>query len=322
MEVEEAVPVLEGWRKNVGAAIVRPDAPVLASAPDVVDVLCWNLAIGRARLVELVEKVRSVAVQGSSTDAERPPLVLLVQEAYRADGSIPELAEDRQHGGRPSGSRHLRTDIVDFARSHRLSLCYAPSMRNGPDRSDRGNAVLSTVRLTGPFAFSLPLVRQRRVAVGAELAGLPGIAFVSAHLENRGTITHGPISALGFGATRAAQARALGERILVKESAGVVLGADLNTVRGARDPAYQGLLRSGFVEADRLGRWRHTFHGVLRLPLDHVLFHSAGGRIRRVEVRRLDENPRDLGSAVFGSDHHPLLARVYLGEPQHARADQ
>jgi hypothetical protein len=30
-------------------------------------------------------------------------------------------------------------------------------------------------------------------------------------------------------------------------------------------------------------------------------------------VRRVDENPRDRGPTVFGSDHHPLLAVVELG---------
>jgi endonuclease/exonuclease/phosphatase (EEP) superfamily protein YafD len=27
-------------------------------------------------------------------------------------------------------------------------------------------------------------------------------------------------------------------------------------------------------------------------------------------VRRVDEDPRDRGPDVFGSDHHPLLARI------------
>jgi hypothetical protein len=29
-------------------------------------------------------------------------------------------------------------------------------------------------------------------------------------------------------------------------------------------------------------------------------------------VHRLDEHPRDRGARVFGSDHHPLLARIDL----------
>jgi hypothetical protein len=33
-------------------------------------------------------------------------------------------------------------------------------------------------------------------------------------------------------------------------------------------------------------------------------------------VERLDEHPRDRGPTVFGSDHHPLLARLELGGPE------
>jgi hypothetical protein len=43
------------------------------------------------------------------------------------------------------------------------------------------------------------------------------------------------------------------------------------------------------------------------------LFRSPDRRIRSVRVVRLDEQPGDRGKRVFGSDHHPLLARVELG---------
>ena len=58
----------------------------------------------------------------------------------------------------------------------------------------------------------------------------------------------------------------------------------------------------------------HTFHGPVRLLLDHVLYHSANDRLRNVEVTRLDEHEGDRGRTIFGSDHHPLLARVTLAD--------
>jgi endonuclease/exonuclease/phosphatase family metal-dependent hydrolase len=59
-------------------------------------------------------------------------------------------------------------------------------------------------------------------------------------------------------------------------------------------------------------RWSHTFHGMPRLVLDYVLVRDRAGHIARAPVERLDEDPRDRGPTVFGSDHHPLLARVEL----------
>jgi len=76
------------------------------------------------------------------------------------------------------------------------------------------------------------------------------------------------------------------------------------------------LVRAGLLPARWRGRPRHTFHGAagVRFHLDHVLFHSPDARIRSVEVVRLDEAPRD-STRPFGSDHHPLLARVELAPP-------
>jgi hypothetical protein len=48
------------------------------------------------------------------------------------------------------------------------------------------------------------------------------------------------------------------------------------------------------------------------LLLDHVLYRSEDRRIAHMEVTRLDETRDDNGRRIFGSDHHPLLARVEL----------
>ena len=67
------------------------------------------------------------------------------------------------------GPRAPRADIVEVADALGLNLRYVPSMRNGADRSDRGNAILSDLPLSHAWAFELPLVLQRRVPVAATL---------------------------------------------------------------------------------------------------------------------------------------------------------
>jgi endonuclease/exonuclease/phosphatase family metal-dependent hydrolase len=307
VEADDRYPGLLGWRRNVGDTVLLDLAGPLPRVPAGVHFLCWNLAIGLARLDELLARLRAEVHPGIGQSADLP-LVIAAQEAYRADPSVPPLAVGPFHGGNVPAAR--RADIVEFARRHGMSLRYAPSMRNGRARSDRGNALLATCAIGATYAFSLPLLRQRRVAVAAELEGLPGLAFASAHLENRTRL--GLRSVLGFGTSRAVQAEALGRRIIAREGGEVLLGADLNTARGTRDAAYGSLLRAGFRPAERVGQWSHTYHGLLRLPLDHVLVHGDGSRIRSVRVRRIDEHPRDRGRSILGSDHHPLLAEVEL----------
>lgn len=288
---------LWAWRSNVGEPAALELAPPLAQPPAELDVLSWNLAVGTGRLPEVLARVRS----------ERP-LVILAQEAFRADASVPAGLVTRFHGGRLRSGR----SIIEIAEQEGLSLRYAPSMRNGVHASDRGNAVLATVALGLGHAFSLPYVRQRRVAVAAELAGVPGVVFASAHLDTRGAPPSVALPVWAFGSGRAAQAAALGSHLLRAGASATLLGADLNTPLGERDPALAALLRLGFAPARRSRVWRHTYHGALRLALDHLLFHDPVRRIRSIHVTRLDETPADRGRRVFGSDHHPLLARVAL----------
>lgn len=286
-------PKLAHWERNVGEAVVLDLAPPAPPNPGGVDVLSWNLGIGTARLQEVLDGLRA-----GRWGPGGHPLVILAQEAFRAGESVPAVATGRFHGGlAPRGGQ---AGITDFAERNGLSLRYVASMRNGAHASDRGNAVLADVALGAWDGWVLPFARQRRVAVAAELAGFPGLRFASAHLD------------VGRGGApgRMAQAAALGRHLA--DCGDAVLGADLNTPFGTSDPAYQALIRTGLAPAVRVGGWRHTFHGPIFLRLDHVLFRSPTGRIGSVEVVRLDENSRDFGARVFGSDHHPLLARVVL----------
>jgi endonuclease/exonuclease/phosphatase family metal-dependent hydrolase len=179
-------------------------------------------------------------------------------------------------------------------------------MRNGTLPSDRGNAILSSLELEQAHAFELPLVLQRRVAVTARLriGGHP-LQLVSAHLDPRG-----PPGPQWFGAAgRELQARHL---VASVQDETVVLGADLNLGRGRYEPAWRLLAESGFTfeVPPSTPPWRHTFHALPRLVLDYVLVRNRQGAVRQARVRRLDEHPLDRGARVFGSDHHPLLARI------------
>jgi endonuclease/exonuclease/phosphatase family metal-dependent hydrolase len=304
-------PDLEHWRANVGESLTLDHAPALSAAPTSIDVLCWNVAIGKGRLTE---RLRALTAVRARVTGDRP-LVVLVQEAYRTDDSVPE-SNTGHHGGK--APRNLREDIADGARATGFSLRYAPSMRNGDHRSDRGNAILSSVAIAETHWLTLPYVRQRRAAIAVKLAGAAGdMWFANAHLDTHGRHRPHPIHGIratqrGFGAGRVAQAAALAESLVAMggTDADLVLGGDLNSYLGLRDPVIRELVRHGFRHSERVGRWRHTFHGPIRLMLDHVMFRPAR-RIERVQVTRLDEG-MDRSSRVFGSDHHPLLATLTI----------
>ncbi|MFN2384497.1 MAG: endonuclease/exonuclease/phosphatase family protein [Gemmatimonadota bacterium] len=276
------------WRDAVGPPVALDLAPPIDGPVRILDVLSWNVAIGRGRLEEVLGRV------GSSR-----PLVILLQEAYRVDEVVPEALRRRAHGGGLRAGE--RIDIRAVARACGLSLRYAPSMRSARSRSDRGCAILATVALEAARATELRALRQRRVAVAARVAGLP-LTFVSAHLDTRARWTR----------TRRDQVTSLAALLEREAATDLVLGADLNSPWGARDPIVRQLARAGLHPALRDGRWRHTHHGAVRLTLDHVLYRSAQGHIGGVSVRRLDERPDGCGRLIFGSDHHPLLASLEL----------
>lgn len=299
-------PELSIWGANVGSPVELDLAAPASSHITGIDVLSWNLAVGAARLGELLALMESGAFEHAGRNPDRP-LVILAQEAYRSDDTVPSNGHRTHHGGalHPPDAG----DIIDIARAHGLSLRYAPSMRNGLHRSDRGNAILSTVALGTAHAFLLPYVRQRRVAVVAEIAGLEDVAVASVHLDVGGQPERRRVGRYGGG--RMVQAEALARRLAPPdEEHSLIIGADLNSPLGLRDPAMRTLVTAGLHPAGRVGNWRHTFHGPVKLPLDHVLFRSPRRHVVSVRVARLDERHGDKSKRIFGSDHHPLLARV------------
>lgn len=304
---------LEGWRQNVGAPVALdlfPQSPD-SSSPSLV-VVSWNVWIGRGRLREVISRLREGQFRQLGAFPESP-LVILVQEAYRSDQSIPSAPVG------PAGRVLVaqlgpQEDIVETAHCLGLNLRYAPSMRNGILQSDRGNAILSTLPLTDAHAVELPLVLQRRVAVSATVT-LHGrsVRLVSAHLDPRGPPGHQWLGAAG----REVQARHL---ITSLPDDTVILGADLNLGRGRSERAWRLLGEAGFTFGvpPAVPAWRHTFHALPRLVLDYLLIRDRAGLIHQARVHRLDEHPQDRGSRVFGSDHHPLLGQIHF----HSNGDE
>ena len=91
----------------------------------------------------------------------------------------------------------------------------------------------------------------------------------------------------------------------------VLIGADLNSFFGVREPLLKKLSERGFRRVAHEGRSSHTFHAPgLRMLLDHIMIKEATGSIAGVQVRRLDQSKADRERYIFGSDHHPLLARL------------
>jgi endonuclease/exonuclease/phosphatase family metal-dependent hydrolase len=301
---------LERWRRNVGAPVALDlatpsDRGDKAAARSLV-VLSWNVWIGRGRLRELVSRIRSgdFAAQGAQPDA---PIVVLAQEAFRRDPTIP--TDSAGPAGRILVAQlDEQEDIVETARALGMNLRYAPSMRNGTLQSDRGNAILSTLPLEGAEAVELPLVLQRRVSVSAMVkVGSHRPRVVSAHLDPRGPPGRQWLGAAG----RALQARHL---LTSLRDDTVILGADLNLGRGRYERAWRVLRDAGFTSGipASFPSWGHTFHAMPRLVLDYLLLRDSSGVVEQARVHRLDEHPQDRGPLVFGSDHHPLLARIDL----------
>jgi endonuclease/exonuclease/phosphatase family metal-dependent hydrolase len=298
---------LAGWRRNVG----EPVSLDLASAEDsrraaaaaALTVVSWNVWMGRGRQLELVERLRAgdLGISGGGTP------VLLLQEAFRRDDTVPE----RSNG---FAARELVTrlrpqqDVVAVARSLGWNLRYVPSMRNGAERSDRGNAILTPLPLGPAEPVELPFALQRRVAVGAEavVAGRT-LRLMSAHLDPRGPVGHKWLGAAARGSQM--------EHLLAGlEDPTVVLGADLNLGRGRAERAWRLLVERGFEHGvpPAPPTWRHTYHALPRLVIDYLLVRNRAGVLRSCRVRRVDEDPADRGPNVFGSDHHPLLAEIEL----------
>ena len=225
----------DSWHKGVGPPVIilPPNTQDENEFLDALVVVSWNVRVGGADLGRFISDLRS----GRFTDGiPVSHCILLLQEAFRAGAPVPETISTDTPAARyvrpepPSGER---LDIIEIARRFHLGLYYVPSMRNGRQADthppeDKGNAILSTLPISSPFAVELPHERQRRVAIGATLggktsAGAPWTLRVfNVHLENRSRWRRLYYS---FGDGRRRQANALAKEFLADIP--TVLGGDL-----------------------------------------------------------------------------------------------
>jgi endonuclease/exonuclease/phosphatase family metal-dependent hydrolase len=290
---ETAGPTPARWRAGVGPPLLQLPCREIPATADAMTFVTWNTHVGAGDIVGLVKSL-------PNPDG---PIVLLLQEVYRAGPDVP-VRVDRgvsyaRHIGGTIGERSTR-EIKAVADALGFGVFYVPSMRNGGSRlspEDRGNAILSNLPLRDPFAVELPFEHQRRVAVAASVAGTSTagtpwkVRFVCAHLLSTGGLRHAWVVTESH---RARQARAL--TALLQDDEPTILGGDLNTWFGFSDQTYVETARA-FPDT-RVSDRRPTFRGLARL--DHVFFRLKPGW--HAEFHR--------GPSLFASDHAPLIGSL------------
>ena len=297
---------LDRWCQAVGPAIVASARPRTEARAQALTIVSWNAHVGGGDVIGFVRAIRRGEIAGVAPGND---LVLLLQEAFRADGSVPSnpgTGAVSATGIRESPPSSVRTDIVTAARTLGLSLYYAPSMRNGAHGAgldeDRGNAILSTLPLSDFRAIELPFERQRRVAVaavvsGAAKDGLPWrLRVVSAHLDN---LAPRALWIFASGARERQSRGLLGA--LPPDDRFSVVGSDLNTWAGGTHEGAYLALRSAFPQTEA-PRYRSSGEG--GLLLDYIFWRVEGRPAPNVQ--RIDD--------TYGSDHHPLVTTVSLDD--------
>ena len=177
----------------------------------------------------------------------------------------------------------------DAAGTNGLSVFFAPV--RGDQRRMSGNAILSTRPLRDPRILPLQRERQPRGAVAATITLDAATLFiVDVHMENRVTWWR----ALFSDTARGQQARSLLEQLPAHDHG--ILGGDLNTWLGPREPAWRVMLQR--FPSTPHNSPQPTFHD--RLVLDHLFFDLPAGW---VVSRRVINN-------AYGSDHHPVVATI------------
>jgi endonuclease/exonuclease/phosphatase family metal-dependent hydrolase len=153
---------------------------------------------------------------------------------------VPEFKQGTKSARRIGAPHQDTEDIAALARDLGLSIVYVPSMRNGTGvrepATDRGSAILSTLPLSNPTAIELPIERQRRVALIADvsLSDVERLPVGVIHLDATDAAQH--LRVFHARRWRATQAMALDSLL---PGGPLVLGADLNTWMGHGEPASQ-----------------------------------------------------------------------------------
>lgn len=306
---------LLSWCQGVGSQVlIEPSKNETKLSIDKLTLVSWNVHVGSGDIDQFINDLKN----GNLTDGEPVEhFVMLLQEAYRQDSSVPVNIPSNTKAGNnihvltPRGSR---VDIITIARKHGLGLFYVPSMRNGRQEKidvpeDRGNAILSTIPLSRLIAVELPLERQRRTTIAANIEGITKkneswkIQLVNIHLENR---TSGLTLFRGLGIARLNQITAL-LKILPEEKIAVMAG-DFNTwFREAKEPTIKHM-ENFFVRFQIVSK-----HDSPKIPRKHYpLFPD---RLVDYLFLRIPENWQTEKYSInnnYGSDHYPLITKISL----------
>jgi endonuclease/exonuclease/phosphatase family metal-dependent hydrolase len=194
-------------------------------------------------------------------------------------------------------------DVVVQAREHGLNLLYVPSMRNEWEAADRGNAILTNLPLKAPVAVELPLLRDRRVAVSAEVPApqVGRLRVTGLHLDHLAELrtVH-----RGFGSGRSEQVAALLEAI-PDHRAGILAG-DFNTWRAQESEEAMGLARDAYPSMAEIPEDAtvQVLAGLIGRRSDYVLARIPEGWT--AEYRVVPDR--------YGSDHHPLVGSINAPE--------
>jgi endonuclease/exonuclease/phosphatase family metal-dependent hydrolase len=282
------------WASAVGAPILVQAAPGPLPEVESLVVATWNVHGTHGRLLDFVAQLRSGAVTGQPV----AHFVLLLQEAVRIRRQPPPPFDPRmKKAARIRGTDPSLPDIAESAESLGLSAVYVPSMRNGEEREDRGNAILATMPIDAAYAFELPFRRQRRVGVAATVtvsdAGTPRpLRLVNVHFDT----TEGSGRLYVLGNPRPAQLRAtLGYVEAIDTPAPLaVIGGDFNTFLPFEDAAEH--TRREWSRNQGPEDAAHT-RGLVRL--DYLFF--------RLEAELCGGTRRAAGQ--FESDHYPVIGR-------------
>jgi endonuclease/exonuclease/phosphatase family metal-dependent hydrolase len=221
---------------------------------------------GRGDLAHFVDDLAS----GRLTGGQPRDYVVLLQE---------DVERNNEPLGAVAATRHLFAFFLPLRRQH---------------GAISGNAILSTQPFDEPRIISLPRQRQPRASAAANITVAGERLFIAnVHLENRL-----PWWEVLFSDTaRGRQARALLQALPATQHG--VLGGDLNTWLGPREPAWREMLLR-FPDT-RFDPRQPTFRG--RLVLDHLFFDLPDGWTAARRVAR----------EAYGSDHHPVVAAVSTG---------
>ena len=240
-------------------------------SPIILALVTWNMNAGRGDLPRLVADLEA----GRLTGRVPADFVVLLQEASDGQRDIDQM----------------RREPLRLAREKSLSAFFTPVRDDG--RRIRGNAIVATRPLLDTRAIDLPRERQRRMAVVAEMdVGGHRMFVASVHLENRVSWLKGGLLS---DKARGRQAEALVGALPAAEPG--ILGGDMNTWLGEREPAWRAFARR--FEDTPPARLRPTLRD--RLVLDHLFFdlppewHAS---------RRVLED-------AYGSDHHPVVGVIF-----------